>query len=106
MKAKAHAPTPASTSTAGKVRLHGQEVLAALPNMSRQEKKELHRALQEEEQRERKHGNKDTISCLRWAKEDTQAKGLKTLLHTAMPIQGEEAKRCWPHQKGRTNRSL
>ena len=52
MKAKAHAPTPASTSTAGKVRLHGQEVLAALPNMSRQEKKELHRALQEEEQRE------------------------------------------------------
>lgn len=52
MKAKAHAPTPASTSTAGKVRLHGQEVLAALSNMSRQEKKELHRALQEEEQKE------------------------------------------------------
>eukprot|EP00435_Cladocopium_sp_Y103_P070035 s255_g34.t1 len=49
---KAYTPAPAAASTEGKVRLHGQEVLAALPNMSKHEKKELHRALQEEEMRE------------------------------------------------------
>ena len=57
LKAKAAAAptnmTPQDThSSASSVRLHGKEVLAALPSMSKTEKKQLHRALLEDELKE------------------------------------------------------
>ena len=55
-KIMAKAP-PATSSSSSRVRLHGREVMAALPTMSKGEKKELYRALQEEELQEADEAN-------------------------------------------------
>ena len=45
-------PKARASSPEGKMRLHGRELMAALPSMSKEEKRELHRALQEDEWRQ------------------------------------------------------